>query len=141
MKVAAIQMVSGISLDANLSEALRLLRQAARPAPNWPCCPSTSASWATRTKTSWCWPKRRAWARCRTFCPTPRATSSCGSWAAPCPWPPTTRTRRQRLAGLQPQRQAVSRYDKIHLFRYDNGRERYDEAAVLRAGDTPTTFD
>jgi len=29
MKVAAIQMVSGISLDANLSEALRLLRQAA----------------------------------------------------------------------------------------------------------------
>ena len=30
MKVAAIQMVSGISLDSNLSEALRLLRQAAQ---------------------------------------------------------------------------------------------------------------
>ena len=30
MKVAAIQMVSGISLDVNLSEALRLLRQAAQ---------------------------------------------------------------------------------------------------------------
>jgi nitrilase len=29
MKVAAIQMVSGISLDANLSEALRLITQAA----------------------------------------------------------------------------------------------------------------
>ena len=29
MKVAALQMVSGISLDANLSEALRLLRLAA----------------------------------------------------------------------------------------------------------------
>ena len=29
MKVASIQMVSGISLDANLSEALRLLRLAA----------------------------------------------------------------------------------------------------------------
>ena len=29
MKVAAIQMVSGISLDANLSEARRLLSQAA----------------------------------------------------------------------------------------------------------------
>ena len=30
MKVAAIQMVSGTSLDANLNEALRLLRQAAQ---------------------------------------------------------------------------------------------------------------
>ncbi len=30
MKVAAIQMVSGISLDHNLNEALRLLRQAAQ---------------------------------------------------------------------------------------------------------------
>ncbi len=34
MKVAAIQMVSGISLDANLSEALRLLRQAYRARPD-----------------------------------------------------------------------------------------------------------
>lgn len=35
---------------------------------------------------------------------------------------------------------AVARYDKIHLFRFDNGHERYDEAEVLVAGDTPTTF-
>ena len=33
------------------------------------------------------------------------------------------------------------RYDKIHLFRYDNGRESYDESAVLSAGDTPVVFD
>ncbi len=39
-----------------------------------------------------------------------------------------------------PRGHQISRYDKIHLFRYDNGREAYDEAAVLRAGDTPTTF-
>ncbi len=35
----------------------------------------------------------------------------------------------------------VARYDKIHLFAYDNGRERYDEAAVLEAGTQPVTFD
>jgi deaminated glutathione amidase len=40
-----------------------------------------------------------------------------------------------------PKGEAVSRYDKIHLFRFDNGRESYDEANVLRAGNTPTTFD
>jgi nitrilase len=31
----------------------------------------------------------------------------------------------------------AARYDKIHLFRFDNGRESYDEARVLEPGDTP----
>ena len=34
----------------------------------------------------------------------------------------------------------AARYDKIHLFYYDNGRERYDEAAVLEAGGEPVTL-
>lgn len=33
----------------------------------------------------------------------------------------------------------AARYDKIHLFRYDNGRESYDEGRVLEAGSVPTT--
>jgi deaminated glutathione amidase len=33
-----------------------------------------------------------------------------------------------------------ARYDKIHLFNFDNGRERYDEAAVLNAGSTPVAL-
>jgi deaminated glutathione amidase len=36
-----------------------------------------------------------------------------------------------------PKGKLVSRYDKIHLFRYDNGRERYDEAAVLGPATRP----
>jgi deaminated glutathione amidase len=35
----------------------------------------------------------------------------------------------------------AARYDKIHLFRYDNGRERYDEGSTIRAGTTPTSVD
>src|SRR5207253_6468150 len=35
----------------------------------------------------------------------------------------------------------ATRYDKIHLFRYDNGRERYDEGRVPRAGDAPVALD
>ncbi|HEY9239651.1 MAG TPA: carbon-nitrogen hydrolase family protein [Burkholderiaceae bacterium] len=31
------------------------------------------------------------------------------------------------------------RYDKIHLFKYDNGRERYDEGSAIRAGSVATT--
>jgi nitrilase len=35
----------------------------------------------------------------------------------------------------------VARYDKMHLFRFDNGVERYDESLVLAAGRQPATFD
>jgi nitrilase len=41
---------------------------------------------------------------------------------------------------FDPQGACVSRYDKMHLFRYDNGREAYDESRVLQAGSTPTQF-
>jgi nitrilase len=34
----------------------------------------------------------------------------------------------------------AARYDKIHLFRYDNGHENYDEARVLEAGSEPVTL-
>jgi nitrilase len=34
----------------------------------------------------------------------------------------------------------AARYDKIHLFRYDNGRERYDEGRAIQAGETPVAL-
>ena len=40
-----------------------------------------------------------------------------------------------------PDGRAVARYDKIHLFRYDNGRESHDERRVLHAGRQPVAFD
>ena len=42
---------------------------------------------------------------------------------------------------FDPQGVCVARYDKIHLFHFDNGPERYDERQVLQAGDTPVCFD
>jgi nitrilase len=41
---------------------------------------------------------------------------------------------------FNPQGACVARYDKIHLFRFDNGREAYDESRVLERGHTPTRF-
>ena len=35
----------------------------------------------------------------------------------------------------------VQRYDKIHLFRFDDGRERYDESRALVRGNEPATFE
>lgn len=37
--------------------------------------------------------------------------------------------------------QCVARYDKIHLFRFDNGQERYDESRVLLPGLKPVLFE
>ncbi|HEY4957644.1 MAG TPA: carbon-nitrogen hydrolase family protein [Caldimonas sp.] len=42
---------------------------------------------------------------------------------------------------FSPQGEPAARYDKMHLFAFDNGRERYDEARTLRAGRTPVAFD
>jgi len=39
-----------------------------------------------------------------------------------------------------PNGHCVARYDKIHLFRFDNGKERYDESRVLERGAKPTCF-
>jgi predicted amidohydrolase len=40
-----------------------------------------------------------------------------------------------------PDGEQVARYDKIHLFFYDNGRERYDERRVISPGTEPVCFD
>jgi len=40
-----------------------------------------------------------------------------------------------------PDGRRLARYDKIHLFAFDNGKETYDEARVLEAGDTPVAFE
>ncbi len=39
-----------------------------------------------------------------------------------------------------PDGRLAARYDKLHLFCFDNGRERYDEGRVLRAGSEPVAF-
>ena len=40
-----------------------------------------------------------------------------------------------------PAGQCVARYDKMHLFRFDDGVESYDEARVLEPGKEPVAFD
>ena len=40
-----------------------------------------------------------------------------------------------------PAGQCVARYDKIHLFAFDNGREHYNESRVIERGATPVSFE
>ncbi len=41
---------------------------------------------------------------------------------------------------FDPQGACVARYDKIHLFRFDDGTQRFDEARVLERGSAPVLF-
>lgn len=42
---------------------------------------------------------------------------------------------------FDPAGRRVARYDKVHLFRFERGAERYDESRTLDAGSCPVTFD
>src|SRR5206468_2002329 len=44
------------------------------------------------------------------------------------------------LAQAAPAGECGTRYDKVHLFRFDNGREQYDESRVIEAGTAPQAF-
>jgi len=42
---------------------------------------------------------------------------------------------------FSPAGERVARYDKIHLFKFDNGRESYDESRVIECGAEPVVFE
>ena len=45
------------------------------------------------------------------------------------------------LLVLSPEGKRVARYDKMHLFRFERGAERYDESRTLQAGSQTAVFD
>jgi len=47
---------------------------------------------------------------------------------------------RNTVLAYSPQGECVARYDKIHLFRFDNGQEHYDEGRTIEPGHTPVQF-
>jgi nitrilase len=47
---------------------------------------------------------------------------------------------RNACCAFAPDGTLAARYDKIHLFRFDNGRESYDESRVLEAGAAAVAF-
>jgi nitrilase len=142
MKVAAIQMVSGISLDANLSEALRLLRQAAQAGAELAVLPEYFCFMGHKDEDKLLLAEQPGLGTVQDFLSD--AARDLKLWVVGGTLPmavadPSHAANASMV--YNPKGQCVTRYDKIHLFRYDNGREAYDESAVLQAGDTPEAFD
>ena len=146
MKVAAIQMVSGPRLADNLRDAQALLAEAARAGAELAVLPEYFCLMGQRDtdKLALAEPLGEGPIQ-RWLADTARAL---GLWlvggtlplapdGAP---PPLTHCRNTTLV-YSPAGQRVALYDKIHLFCFDDGTRRYDEAAVLVPGRQPVQFE
>ncbi|MDP3701044.1 MAG: carbon-nitrogen hydrolase family protein [Hylemonella sp.] len=147
MKLAAIQMVSGVDGDANLLRARALLEAAAREGAELAVLPEYFCLLGRQDSDKLALRESLGRGPIQDF--LARAARELGLWIAGGTLPldggaPTgdepPRAYNSTLV-YSPGGERVARYDKIHLFRFDNGRERYDEARTLLAGHQPVTFD
>jgi len=150
MKVAAIQMVSGADLSANLAQARTLLQQAARAGAELAVLPEYFCLMGWRDNDKLAIQEPFGHGPLQHFLRD--AARELGLWLVGGTLP-LSASRSTSASGPQPGRVfnsslvfaptgvCVARYDKMHLFRFDNGVERYDESLVLAAGRQPVTFD
>jgi deaminated glutathione amidase len=145
MKVAAIQMVSSTSVQTNLTQARELLGQAAQSGAELAVLPEYFCLMGQHDA------DRLVIAEPLGLGPLQQFLSDTarelGLWlvGGTIPLLPDAGATSGRVfnssLAFSPDGTCVARYNKIHLFRFDNGVERYDESAVLLAGTEPVTFD
>jgi deaminated glutathione amidase len=141
MKIAALQTVSGTSLQVNLDRAHALLAEAAAAGAELAVLPEYFCLMGQRDTDKLAVRESFGQGAVQDF--LAKAARELGLWVVggtlPLASDDAQRVRNTSLA-FSPQGECVARYDKIHLFRYDNGREQYDEARVIEGGRTPASF-
>ncbi len=138
MKIAAIQMVSGPDVAVNLARARHWLAEAAAQGARLAALPEYFCLIGLKDE------DKLAIAETPGQGPIQRALADAarelGLWIIGGTLPLRTadpaRVRNSCIVWAPDGTQA-GRYDKMHLFCYDNGRERYDEGRVLQAGEAP----
>ena len=149
MKVAAIQMVSATSLAVNLASARGLLEEAAQAGAELAVLPEYFCILGRRDTDKLAIQEAFGSGEIQAFLST--CARELGIWivggtlplaAEPVPGgtAPGSRVYNSSLV-FSPRGQCVARYDKIHLFRFDNGQESYDETRVLVRGQQPVRFE
>ena len=138
MKIAALQMVSGPDVATNLETAWRLAREAARGGAQLVALPEYFCHLGQGERA------KLEIAEAAGDGPIQRMLAGVarelGVWVIGGTLPMRSadpgRIRNANCV-YAPDGSLAARYDKIHLFRYDNGRESYDEGRVIEAGDAP----
>lgn len=149
MKAAAIQMVSTPRVDENLQAARALIAQAAQAGAELVALPEYFCLMGMRDADKLSIAEPLADADAPASFPTPmqhllaKTAKEHGIWliagTLPIVAPGNDKVYNTTLV-YSPQGKRVARYDKIHLFRFDDGERSYDEAATLRPGQEPVAF-
>jgi len=142
MKVAAIQMVSAIEREANLARAHALLAKAAAEGAELAVLPEYFCMMGARDTDKLGLRETAGTGAVQNFL----ADAACefGLWIVGGTLPLETEDDNHVFNSslvYSPDGACVARYDKIHLFYFDNGRERYDERRVIAPGSRPMLFD
>ncbi len=142
MKVAAIQMVSGTQLDANLRAASALLEQAASLGAELAVLPEYFCAMGHKDTDKLALREAYGEGVIQEFLATAARTLQMWVVGGTLPLQTTSEDRvHNTTLVFNPAGECVARYDKIHLFQFDNGREQYYESRVIEAGATPVQFD
>ena len=142
MKIAAIQMVSTPSVERNLEAARRLIAQAAAAGAQLVALPEYFCLMGRSDRDKLAVAESPGTGPIQTV--LAQAAREHGVWLIGGTVPLASADPHRVLNSncvYAPDGQRVARYDKIHLFRYDNSRERYDEGVAIQAGATPTSFE
>ncbi len=143
MRVAAIQMVSGTERDANLAHARQALAQAAAQGAELAVLPEYFCLLGQRDSDKLAIQEPFGQGPIQSM--LAHSARELGLWVVggtlPLSVPGQTDRVRNSCLVFDPSGACVARYDKMHLFGFDNGQERYDESRVLQPGDTPAWFD
>jgi nitrilase len=142
MKIAALQTVSGANVAANLDAAYGLLAEAARAGAELAVLPEYFCLMGQRDADKLAVRESFGSGPIQSF--LAGTARELGLWIVGGTLPlvaESDRHVRNTSLAFSPQGECVARYDKIHLFCFDNGRgEQYDEARVIEAGGTPQAF-
>ena len=142
MRVAAIQMNSGADVDANLRQADALVAQAAAAGATFAVLPENFGLMGAHARDKLAAREHDGTGAQQAFLAdaarryrmhliggsVPLASADAGrAW--------------QALVAYGPDGQRSARYDKIHLFRFSDGDEDYDEARTIVPGNRPASLD
>ena len=159
MKVAALQMVSGTCVQRNLDVAAQLLAEAAAGGAELAVLPEYFCVMGLKDTDKLALQERFGAGPIQDF--LAQSAQRLGLWIVGGTLPvaapesavhSTVHSATQSAASdirriyntslvFNPSGQCVARYDKMHLFRFDNGLESYDESRVLLPGTLPVTFE
>jgi deaminated glutathione amidase len=138
MKIAALQTVATPDVERNLEVAARLIAEAARGGAQLAALPEYFCLMGQRDTDKLAIAEAPGDGPIQGFLSAQARQHGLWLIGGTLPLRAATPERvRNACCVYAPDGTLVARYDKIHLFRFDSGRESYDEARVLEAGSEP----